>query len=113
MVFAWQGNARWRYFADDLPVYVCAERHKGSHVGKGREISILIRLQDRDHAAPLGVQARQEFGGHALPVHDHSCDLGVPHLLFITCQKCGDTCDEMLVAAMGGDKQWVALLVVQ
>jgi len=72
-----------------------------------------IRLQDRDHTTSLLVQACQEFGGHAFAIHDHSCDLGISHMLLIACQKCGDASDEMLVTAMGGHEEGMAVLIVQ
>jgi hypothetical protein len=63
--------------------------------------------------ASLSMELRKEFGGHALAVHNHARDLTVPCVLFILLQKCGNTQGEMLVPAMGGDKQRMALLVVQ
>lgn len=92
---------------------VCAERYKGAHFGEGREISILIGLQDRDHVASIGVQARQEFGGHALAIHNHPCDLAVSRMLFIPLQKCGNARCQMLIATMGSGEERMTVLVMQ
>src|SRR6266702_5458916 len=59
------------------------------------------------------MQAGEEFGRHALPVHDEPCDAGVLHLLLIARQEYGHSHREMLVPAMGGHTQGMALLVVQ
>ena len=59
------------------------------------------------------MQAGEELGGHALPVHNHSRNLAVSRVLFIPLQKCGNAHGEMLVEAQGGNAQGMALLVVQ
>ncbi len=74
--------------------------HKGSDVGEGGKIPVLIGLQDGDHAASLRMQAGKGFGDHTLAVHDHSRDLFVPRVLFIPLQKCGEAHSKMLVAAI-------------
>ena len=113
MVFAGQRHARWSHFADDLPVDVRDERHKRSHLGEGGEVAILVGLQDRDDTASFGVQPRQEFGGHPLAIDNHPCHLAVPHKLLKVRKVGGNTCGEMLITAMGGDKQGMAVLVMQ
>src|SRR5258708_8892637 len=59
------------------------------------------------------MQASEEFSGHALPIHDHSCDLTVLRVLFIARQECGDAHCEMLVPSMSGDEEGMAVLVVE
>src|SRR5260370_2946406 len=59
------------------------------------------------------MQTGEEFGGHALPIYDHSCDLTVIRVLLIARQECGDARSEMLVPSMGGDEQRMAVLVVE
>jgi len=113
MVFAGQRHARWSHFADDLPVDVREERHKRSHLGEGEEVAILVGLQDRDDIASFGVQPRQEFGGHPLAIDDHPCHLAVPHKLLKVPKVGGNTCGEMLITVMGGDKQGMTVLVMQ
>src|SRR6266516_1880727 len=76
----WNKSAQ---IADDLSVGICAQWHKRTHFGEGREIPILIGLQDRHDAASFRVQAGEKFGGHTFPVHDHLCDPTVPCALFI------------------------------
>lgn len=101
MVFTWQTDTRWSHFAGDLPVGIHAQRYKGADVRKRGEIPILTGLQDRDDAASVRMQPRQELGGHTLAVYNHSRDLAISRVLFIPFQKCGDTHGQMLVAAMG------------
>src|SRR6266567_651243 len=113
MVFAWQSNASRGYLADDLPVGIRAQGHKGPHLGEGGEVAILIGLQDRDDAAPFLVQAGEKFGGHPLPIHNHACHLTGLDALLIACQERRNSCGEMLVSPMGGDEKRMAVLVVQ
>lgn len=63
--------------------------------------------------ASLRMQAGEKFGGHALPIHNHSCNLAALCVLFIPLQKCGDAYSKMLISSMSGDKQRMALLIVQ
>ncbi len=44
MVFTGQVDASRSHFTDDLSVGVRTQRHKGSHVGEGSEVSILAGL---------------------------------------------------------------------
>jgi hypothetical protein len=113
MVFTGQTDASGSHFTDNLSVGIYAQRHKHTHLGEGGEIPILIGLQDRDYMASLRMQAGEKFGSHALPIHDYSCNLAALCVLFIPLQKCGDAHGEMLISSMSGDKQRMALLVVQ
>jgi hypothetical protein len=94
-------------------VGVSTQGHKGTDIREGGEIPILIGLQNRHHAASFRTQAGEKFGGHALPIHDHACDLAMLRVLFIARQECGDSSGKMLVAARGGHKQRMTLLVMQ
>ncbi len=87
--------------------------HTGTHLEERGEIPILIGLQDRHHMTPLLMQVGEKFGGHALSIHDHSCDVAVSGVLLITCQQRRNSCSEMLVSPMGGDEKGMALLIVQ
>jgi len=55
----------------------------------------------------------REIRGHALAIHDQTRHLAVSHKLFILCQQGGNTDCQMLIAAMGADKEGMALLVMQ
>ena len=92
---------------------VRAERLKGTHLRERRQIAVLVGLQDRDHDTPFSMQPRQEFSRHALPIHNHPCDVARLHLLFITFQERRGARGEMLVAPMGGHKERMPLGIVQ
>ena len=112
MIFTGQADASGSHFTDDLSVDILAQGYKSSYVGKRGKIPVLICLQDGDHMASLSMQSGEELGGHTLTVHDHSRDLAVSRVLFILLQKCGDAHSEMLVSAVGGHEQGMALLVM-
>src|SRR5260370_8175850 len=105
MLLAGEGNMRWSHFSDDLPVRVRAERLKGTHLRERRQIAVLVGLQDRDHDTPFSVQPRQEFSRHALPIHNHPCDVARLHLLFITFPQRRGPHGPMLVAPLRGHKE--------
>jgi hypothetical protein len=89
------------------------ERHKGADVRERGKIAILIGLQNRDDPASFGLEFCEKFRGHALAIHDQTRHLAVSHKLFILCQQGGNTDCQMLIAAMGADKEGMALLVMQ
>ena len=113
VVLTGQADASGSHFTDELSVGIPAQGYKGSYARKRGEIPILIGLQDRDHMASLRVYPREKHGGHALSNHNHPGDLAVSRVLFIPFQKYGDAHGEMLVSAMGGNAQGMAVLVVQ
>jgi hypothetical protein len=113
MVFTGQADACGSHFADDLSVCIPAQGHKGANVRERGEIPVLVRQEDRDDAASLNMQFRQEFGRHALAVHNDPLHAGLLHVLFIALQQRGNTHGEMLIAPMGRRQERVAVLVVE
>ena len=113
VVLTGQADASGSHFTDELSVDIPAQGYKGSYARKRGEIPILIGLQDRDHSADARRSRRLQRAHGALAVHDHSRDLAVSCVLFIPLQKYRDAHGEMLVSAMGGNAQGMAVLVVQ
>src|SRR6266700_7018110 len=112
MIFAGKGDARRSHFANDLPVGISAQRHKGSHIREGGEISILIGKQDRDHCSSFSVQTVQELGTHAFSIDNDALDVSKRLLLSIARNDGGQTNHQMLIPTMRGSKQGMSLFIM-